>query len=150
LAYAPWLLVTGVFGLLTALNVLHDPTALLALLPFAIVCAQLYHPSVLGWALLSVPPVIGSVAVLVTQRYMTTSDYALDVACLLCPALSVLFFPPRLRRNSSWFLWLVGIAVGAIFAVILGAFVVLNRQDIGKKPPRRAVVDLAPRPPAGG
>lgn len=145
LAYIPWLVVTGVFGAVAAADLLQDPMSLLALVPFLLVCGHLYYPTVLGWAVLSVPAVIGGVVVAFSpQRYLSTWQYLADITCLLGPALCVMSFPPRIRRDANGLLWIVAVMVGLVFCLVLGAFGVLNRPDVGKKPPRR-LVEYPPR-----
>jgi MFS family permease len=139
IAYLPWVLITSLFAIAVISDERRDATVVLGFLPLAVVLVQIFHPTVLGWALLWVPAAIAAVLLATGhQRYPVASRYFADLALLIGPALAVMIFPPRIRRRASQLRFLAAMVVGILFGAMLLVFALFNRAEPWNKPKRRA------------
>jgi hypothetical protein len=147
LAYLPCLLVTGLFALSALADERRDLTALLGLLPLAIVVGQVMYPTVIGWAVLWVPATLASMILALWPEENTTMlAYVTNIVLLLAPAVSVMIFPPRIRQGASQLRFIAAALVGATFVVIALGLMALNPRIQRRPPPRRTGLHEMKRP----
>jgi hypothetical protein len=126
LAYLPWLLVTLGFAVAVIVEDRRDPAVFMSLLPLVLILAQIFYPTVLGWAALWVPALAGAVAIAAAEP----GHHLLDAALLFAPALCVLWFPPRIRQAPSHLRFVAAVIVATIVAIIAGVFAMGSLQGI--------------------